>query len=283
MAAEVSQNQRFLPNAAFRDDLGGAGRIGTPMRLRARHWLVIGAIALVAVVALVLIAFLEGDIPDIDLGVAATILKGKGWVGAMALLYAEESGVPLPVPGDFYVMYVGRQTGGNWLLLLGAWLALIAVVVLGATNLYLLARRFGRRWVDGRLGEILHLTPERLARAELAFKRWGVLAIIFGRHIPGLRVPITVVAGTLRTPYPVFAASVAVSSAVWAGVFLIVGVTIGDRVQNFLSAHHGTYVLIGAVLVVAIGAVLFRVARVMWSPARASKRASSERSESKAP
>ena len=42
------------------------------MRLRARHWLVIGAIALVAVVALVLIAFLEGDIPDIDLAVAAT-------------------------------------------------------------------------------------------------------------------------------------------------------------------------------------------------------------------
>jgi membrane-associated protein len=253
------------------------------MKRRTRSLLVIGAIALLAVGGYVLIAFLEGDIPDVDLGFAGSILQGKGWLGAMALLYAEESGVPMPVPGDFFVMYVGRQTGGNLPLLIAAWLGLIAVVVLGATNLYLLARRFGRRWVEGRLGRILHLTPERVARAEQAFKRWGVLAIIFGRHIPGLRVPITVVAGTLRTPYPVFAASVAVSTAIWAGFFLIVGVTIGDRVQNFLDAHHSAYWVIGAVVVVAVGAVLFRVIRVVWSPARLSKPKPTETPESNAP
>ncbi len=238
------------------------------MTRRSRSLLVIGAIALAAVGAFALIALLEGDIPDIDLGLVATVLQGKGYLGAIALLYAEESGVPMPVPGDFFVMYVGRQTGGQLLPLLAAWVALITAVVLGSTNLYLLARRFGRHWVEGRLGRIIHLTPERVARAEQAFRRWGVLAIVFGRHIPGLRVPITVVAGTLRTPYPVFAASVAVSTAVWAGVFLIVGVTIGDQVQSFLEAHRGTYVLVGAVIVVAVAAVLFRVATVMGSPAR---------------
>jgi len=42
----------------------------------------------------------------------------------------------------------------------------------------------------------LHLTPQRLERAEGWFVRWGAWALIFGRHIFGLRVPLTVAAGT---------------------------------------------------------------------------------------
>jgi membrane-associated protein len=223
-----------------------------------------GAIVLLVLAVFVVIAIIEGDIPDLDLSLAASVVQGKGPLGAVGLLYLEESGVPMPVPGDFFVMYVGRATGGQAVPFVAAWLGLIAAVVLGASNLYLLSRRFGRRLVDGRVGEILHITPERMVRAERAFKRWGVLAIIFGRHIPGLRVPITVVAGTLRTPYPVFAASVAVSSAVWAGIFLIVGVKVGTRVSGFLSAHHSTYFVIGGLIAIAIAYVAFRVVKVIW-------------------
>lgn len=225
----------------------------------------IAAIALLVVVGLAVVALLEGDVPDFtDVSAVVGFVQGKGYLGAIGLLYLEESGVPMPVPGDFFVMYVGRQTSGQPLLLLAAWLALIATVVAGSSNLYFLAHRFGRKWVEGRLGEIIHVTPERLTRAERAFKRWGVLAIIFGRHIPGLRVPITLVAGTLRTSYPVFAASVAVSSAVWAGVFLIVGVKVGPQVGNFLNAHRSTYYVVGAVVLIAIGYLVFRTIKVLW-------------------
>src|SRR5258708_4556634 len=81
---------------------------------------------------------------------------------------------------------------------LTAWLGLIGVVVRGATNLFFISKRYGRRLAEGRLGEVVHLNSERLARAERWFKRYGVFAIIFGRHIPGFRVPITVAAGVLR-------------------------------------------------------------------------------------
>jgi len=69
--------------------------------------------------------------------------------------------------------------------------------------------------VEGRLGLLLHITPERPSSAERAFNRWGVVALVFGRHIIGRRVPLTVTAGILRIPYEVFASSVAVSSVVW--------------------------------------------------------------------
>jgi len=50
---------------------------------------------------------------------------------------------------------------------------IIVVVVLGATNLYLISRRIGRRLLAGRLGAVLHVTPERLDQAERWFHRWG--------------------------------------------------------------------------------------------------------------
>jgi hypothetical protein len=47
-------------------------------------------------------------------------------------------------------------------------------------------------------------------------------------------------------------------------LFLYVGVRVGSRVQDFLNAHHSAYVVIGVVIALAVGYVLFRVARVVW-------------------
>src|SRR5207253_9366204 len=89
--------------------------------------------------------------------------------------------------------------------------------------------------------EYVHLTPERVAKAELWFKRYGVLAIIFGRHIPGFRIPITVASGIFEVRYPLFAASVAVSTAIWAGIVLIIGINFGPRLGDLLRAHSFLY------------------------------------------
>lgn len=157
---------------------------------------------------------------------------------ALALLYAEESGIPLFVPGDVLVIYAGHRTAGDPVALAVAWLFAVLAVTLGASNLYLLARWLGRRLISGRLGLLLHVTPERLDRAEAAFRRWGAVALIFGRHVPGGRIPITIAAGILEVPYPLFAVCVAVSSAVWAGFWLGAGVFFGDQVVALLDRYN---------------------------------------------
>jgi membrane protein DedA with SNARE-associated domain len=138
---------------------------------------------------------------------------------------------------------------------------LIAVVVLGATNLFFISRRFGRRLAEGRFAEVVHLSPERLERAEKWFQRYGVVAIIFGRHIPGFRVPITVAAGVLRISYPLFAASVAVSTAIWAGIVIVIGINFGPRMEAFLRVHRETYWLWAAIVVVMIIVIVHRTYR----------------------
>ena len=220
------------------------------------------AIVLPALVALAVavIVLLESDAGP-DLGAAAGVgfraVRHLGPAASFLALYLEEAGVPMPVSGDVFVIYLGHQAA-HWLPgLILVWLGLIVTVVAGSSTLYLVSRRWGRRLAEGRLGLLLHLTPARLAAAERWFDRWGVPAIVFGRHIIGFRVPITVAAGICRVPYPKFALSVAASTAIWAAAWLWLGATFGGRMALFLGRHHWAYafLLVGSV-VVAGGAIL---------------------------
>jgi membrane protein DedA with SNARE-associated domain len=231
---------------------------------RSRHVLRIAAIALIVLGAVIVMAIWEGDLPELFRFGMAGIRRFFGqhsYLPGYVLLYFEESGIPLPAPGDVFVMYVGVHIPHNLAAWLAAWLGLILVVVLGATNLFFISRRVGHRLVHSEFAEYVHLSPERLAKAEAWFKRYGVLAIIFGRHIPGFRVPITVASAVFAVPYKVFAPSVAVSTAIWAGVMLTLGITLGPHLAVLLQAHGWVYFIWGGIVLALVGATYLRQRR----------------------
>jgi membrane protein DedA with SNARE-associated domain len=228
---------------------------------RPLHYIAIGAIVFAAIA---LIAVLEGDLPELFQDTfrgMRLFFNQHTYLPGYAFLYIEESGVPLPAPGDVFVMYVGVHIPHTIWAWLAAWLGLILVVVLGATNLYFLSRRFGTRLVHSQFAEYVHLSPERLETAERWFRKYGVLAIIFGRHIPGFRVPITIASGVFEVPYRVFAPSVAVSTAIWAGVMLTLGITVGPHLAVLLNAHGWAYFIWAAIVVVLFGGMYLRQRR----------------------
>src|SRR5881396_3621997 len=229
--------------------------------LRSGRALQVGAASLLALAVIIVLALLYGDLPEfLHAGgrIVRDFMRQNAFLPGFALLYIEESGVPLPAPGDVFVMYVGTRVPHNLFAWILAWLGLILAVVLGATNLFLLSRRFGRRLVASQFAEYVHLSPERIAKADAWFKRYGVLAIIFGRHIPGFRIPITVASGVFRIPYRVFAPSVAVSTAIWAGIMLYIGVNFGPRFENLLRAHTSIYFVWGGLVLALIASIFVR-------------------------
>ncbi|HZV51750.1 MAG TPA: DedA family protein [Candidatus Dormibacteraeota bacterium] len=220
---------------------------------RAR-WLAVAGAAAVVLLLLGMALVQEGTTDLVrDAGIAiARALPRLGAPVVFALLYVEESGVPLPLPGDVAIVYLGHVLAGSPARLVGAWAGLIAVVVAGASNLYLIARRWGRPLLATWGGPLFDLDAERLNRIEGWFDRWGPLAIIIGRHIFGFRVPITVAAGLFKVPYLFFVLSVAISSAPWAAAWLWVGVRFGARIGRFLHVHWWGYLAFPAALAVLI-------------------------------
>jgi membrane-associated protein len=198
----------------------------------------------------------SGEVVDADASIGA-LLKAYGYLGGFALIYIEETGLPLFIPGDVFLLYVGSRLPHELPILIAAWLGFVLAVTLGATNLYLLSRRFGRRLIEHRLAGFLHITPERVDSAEHWFRRYGPWALIFGRHIPGFRVPLTVVAGILELPYRLFAISVAVSSAIWAGVFLVLGVVFGSGIEKSIRTNLVPFGAAAVVIVAVVAVVAF--------------------------
>jgi membrane protein DedA with SNARE-associated domain len=223
-----------------------------------------GAALAVGLLAIILLAVgvVEGDLAEdvTHLGsLVIGLLNRFGAAACLALLYIEESGVPLPIPGDFYVGFMGKLFAGSLTSLFAAWLGIIAVVVAGASNLYWISRRWGPALIRHPLvAGILNVDERRLARAQRWFDQWGVLAIIFGRHLPGFRIPITVIAATLGVPYRVFAPSVAVSSAIWAAAGLWLGATLGSSIGSILARNPWIYLAAFALVILALAFTLVR-------------------------
>jgi membrane protein DedA with SNARE-associated domain len=225
-------------------------------------WRIAGGVLAVVAVLAVLVVLLYNDAYSSDVNAdnsIASVIQDSGYLGGFVLIYIEESGPPLFIPGDAFLIYVGNRLPQEELIFFVAWIGFVIAVTFGATNLYLLSRHFGRRLLEHRLAKFLDLTPARLDRAEIWFNRFGPWTLIFGRHIPGFRVPLTVAAGVLKLRYRVFALSVAVSSAIWAGAFLILGAVFGPSIEQSIRSSPLPYV--GAAVVLIVGVAVAAIVR----------------------
>ena len=189
----------------------------------------------------------------------AAVQQRVGAEIAVAGIYLEESGVPMPVPSEVSLGYLGQRLGRNPLALFASWLGLTALIVLGSTNLFVASRKLGPRLIGSRIGSALHLTPSRVTRAQSWIRRWGPLAIGVSRYVPGLRWGMAVACGTLGVSYRTFWFSTAVSAAIWAGVMLTLGVTVGDAVGRAVITHAWIGLLLPLPAAAVLTAGLVRV------------------------
>ena len=91
-------------------------------------------------------------------------------VAVLLAIIVEELGIPMPIPTDLMIAYVGADRSPSQLVLLFGLLTLSSAI--GASGLYAIVRRGGRPLVD-RFGRYVHLGPERLARSEALLARSG--------------------------------------------------------------------------------------------------------------
>jgi membrane-associated protein len=187
----------------------------------------------------------------------AQLQRTVGVEFAVAGIYLEESAIPMPVPSEVSIGYIGQRLNGNPPGLVAAWVGLTMLILLGSTNLFAASRRFGPRLVNSRLGTALHLTPSVVARARRWLDRWGPLAIAVSRYVPGLRWGMAVACGTLGVGYRTFWLSTAVSASVWAAGLLTLGFILGETAGRVIAEHAwmGLLLPLPAAAVVTTGVV----------------------------
>jgi len=96
---------------------------------------------------------------------------------------------------------------------------------------------------------------DRLEEIRDQFRRHGWQLIVAGRLLPAGRIPVLVAAGALAYPWRRLVPAATVAAFLWALAYALLGVVSGGIFDSPLAAT-----LVATVLVLAVGAVLNRVA-----------------------
>jgi membrane protein DedA with SNARE-associated domain len=167
------------------------------------------------------------------------LIQRQSVLAPLLLLLIEEAGVPILIPGDGILAYTGYniQTAHQSSLWVAFGVAMLAVAV-GSSILFFLSRRYGQQFIQ-KLGKFIFLKDRHLDHAERWFKKYGFWTIVIGRHIPGMRIPITIFAAISGVRYRTFILSTLASMILWIWFYLSIGHRYGSSLQQLLSQSTG--------------------------------------------
>ena len=201
--------------------------------------------------------FLESPYFDLGADWIELLFAHQGIYAPLLLLVIEEMGVPLPIPGDFVIAYTGYQISKGTISYPIAYIILLVSILIGSSILFLISARYGQPLVL-KFGRYIHLNEQSLKTVEKQFSKYGSWVIIFGRHLPWIRVPITVFAGMSGISYKKFLTCTFISAVLWIPLFLYLGQRLGiQTIQIF--RHHPWYSIISSFTFLLIISLIFRI------------------------
>ena len=178
-----------------------------------------------------------------------------------------------PAASELVMLYAGALAAGAFesqeVVLFGQTIppgfwAFLVMVLAGIVG-YQIGSAFG--WTMGlyggrpfleRRGRWFHLSPERFARAERWFDRWGERAVFFGRVTPVARSFVSIPAGVFRSPFVSYNVLTLVGSAVWCFAIAGAGYALGDAYERFDHAFRYVEIAVAVAAVLVVAIIVFR-------------------------
>ena len=192
------------------------------------------------------------------------IALGPVWVYTplFLIVFIETGLVFFPfLPGDSLLFAAGVFSApGGGLNLAATLIVFYAAAILGNTSNYWIARFFGSRIIDS--GKVKQLTPERMAKLDTFFEKYGGLTMIITRFMPFFRTFAPFIAGTGHMNFGKFTIFNAIGGISWVSLFVLVGYFFGGI--PFVQDHFEIIVL-GIVAVSVAPAIIGAVKAALAS------------------
>ncbi|MGB9935948.1 MULTISPECIES: DedA family protein [Thermodesulfovibrio] len=139
-------------------------------------------------------------------------------------------GIGLPFPEDATLILCGFLISTDVIKPVPALLVVYLGVLFADVFLYFVGKKYGRMIVTHRKFKKI-LTSERLAWLEDKFSKWGVIIILLGRHIVGLRAQIIIVSGVMKLSFLKFLIADGISSLFTIALMVGAGYMGGNSLQ----------------------------------------------------
>lgn len=150
------------------------------------------------------------------------------YVGLFVLLVL--GGIGFPFPEDTTLILCGFLISTKVVKLIPALLVVYAGLLSTDFFLHLIGRKYGRNIITHKKFQKI-ISPERLLMLEDKFKKRGLLFILAGRHLVGLRAQIFIVSGVMRMPALKFLIADALSSIFTIALMVGAGYVGGNSLE----------------------------------------------------
>lgn len=183
------------------------------------------------------------------------------YAGLFILLIA--GGIGFPFPEDTTLLLCGFLIADNVVKPVPA-LAIIYVGILTTDLLlYYFGKKYGRMIVTHKRFRRI-ISSEKLERMEERFNRNGILVIVIGRHLVGLRAQILVAAGVMKMSFARFLTADALTSLLTIALMTGAGYLGGNSLQIIKTDIHRIEHLIIFLLVTVLAIyLLFRYVKLL--------------------
>jgi membrane protein DedA with SNARE-associated domain len=157
-------------------------------------------------------------------------------------------------PGHSVTLFGERIDSSAWAFVAMAGAGVVGYTI-GSVIGWAIGLYGGRPYLE-RHGRWLHVTPEKLDRAESWFERWGDAAVFVSRLLPVVRSFISIPAGIAEMPLGRYTALTFLGTVPWcfglAGVGLALGSGWERFHESFRYADYAVLALVAAGLVYAL-------------------------------
>ncbi len=132
--------------------------------------------------------------------------------------------------------------------------------VLGSWIAWGVGYRGGRPFI-ARYGRYLHVTPERMARADRWFEERGEITVLIGRCMPIVRTFISLPAGVARMPFVRFTLFTLIGCIPWVVALTVIGYEVGPAWERWRHRLEYLDYVVGVAIVVAVIVYALRARR----------------------
>ena len=143
----------------------------------------------------------------------------------------EQLGVPVPAVPTLVV--AGAVAASGKISAPGLLVLAISACVIADSTWYVAGRRYG-----GRVMSVLcriSLSPDSCVnQTQSAFERWGALALVFAKFVPGLALIAPPLAGATRMNYVRFVLSSGLGAGLWVGAAVLMGALLRAQIERLL-------------------------------------------------
>lgn len=164
------------------------------------------------------------------------LIHSMGYFGIVLLMFVEN--IFPPIPSEYIMPLGGFLVAEGKFSLVGIIIAGTLGSVLGAFPLYLLGKKVGEKGMENfadRYGKWLTLSREDIKRANNWFKKYGALAVVLCRLVPGIRSFISIPAGINKMNFAAFLFYTTLGSAIWTAILASAGYFLK---ANFQQVEH---------------------------------------------